>query len=1113
MAEEENGKKLSGEETIAEFEQLTRDAAAVQRALLRRILSDNAAAEYLLELGLDGRTDPDSFRAVVPLATHENLEPYIARIAGGDASPVLTGKPVASISLSSGTTQGKRKYLPFNHDLFMMAMRVYQTSFAFRNSDLYITYNTCMQGVPRGGRQQIAAVHLRQQPVHDKRRADGHHGHHQPVPHRGIQAHDARHPVAVLQPRRGGLRPGLQRVADEVARKCAGLRDSSWYGLIAALWPNAKYVHSIVTGSMEHYVKKLRHYAGGLPLVAMDYGASEGMVAANTDPGLPPESATFTVHPGVAYFEFIPLNKVSSDYGTGAEAEPIGLTDVTVGQDYEVIMTTVAGLYRYRLGDVVKVTGFYNSTPKLKFVCRRNLMLSINIDKNSEQDLQLAVGRAAKILAAEKNLEVIDYTSHADVSSNPGHYIVFWELNGDDACDDDVLQRCCDELDRGFVDPGYVGSRKARAIGPLELQVLEKGTFRKVLRYYHSRGAPVNQFKLPRCVASSNSSVLQILSSNAVKVFFSTAMPEKAGKFNGEEVIAEFERLTRDAAAVQRETLRRILVENADVEYLQGLGLNGRTDPDSFRACVPLATHADLEPYIARIADGDTSAVLTSKPVTSISLSSGTTQGKRKYLLFNDELFKLTIHAYRTSFAYRNRAFPVDDGMALEFIYGSMPFTTKGGLTATTGTTNLYRHQDYEPRTRDIKPRCCSPDEVIFAGDFGEALYCHLLCGLLSAGEVRTVFAMFAHNLVLAFQTLERVWEELCDDIRRGAPSPARVTALAARNAVSALMPAPNAALADEVARKCAGLVGRSWRGVIPALWPNARYVHSIMTGSMEHYVRRIRHYAGGLPLVAMDYGASEGMVAPNVEPTVPPEHATFTVLPDVAYFEFVPLKMASDGGGGDGCYDEAEPVGLTDVTVGEHYEVVMTTFAGLYRYRLGDVVKVAGFYNATPKLKFVSRGKNLTLSINVDMNTERDVQLAVDGAAAKVLAAEKLEVVDYTSHADVSSNPGHYVVFWELSAEAYDDDDDVLQRCCDELDRGFMEAGYVSSRRTRGIGPLELRVLRRGAFQEVMRHYISLGAPVNQFKLPRCVARNNSGVLQILSGNTVKVFFSAAYD
>jgi hypothetical protein len=103
------------------------------------------------------------------------------------------------------------------------------------------------------------------------------------------------------------------------------------------------------------------------------------------------------------------------------------------------------------------------------------------------------------------------------------------------------------------------------------------------------------------------------------------AMPEKeaqAAAFCGEAVIAEFESLTRDAAAVQRDTLRRILADNACAEYLRCRGLAGRTDAASFRACVPLATHADIEPYIARIADGDTSPVLTAKPITSISLRS-----------------------------------------------------------------------------------------------------------------------------------------------------------------------------------------------------------------------------------------------------------------------------------------------------------------------------------------------------------------------------------------------------------------------------------------------------------------------------------------------------------
>jgi jasmonic acid-amino synthetase len=99
-------------------------------------------------------------------------------------------------------------------------------------------------------------------------------------------------------------------------------------------------------------------------------------------------------------------------------------------------------------------------------------------------------------------------------------------------------------------------------------------------------------------------------------------MLEKMEEFNQEKVIEEFEATTKDAERVQTETLKKILEENGSAEYLQNLGLNGRTDPESFKNCVPLVTHKELEQYIQRIADGDSSPILTGKPITTISLRS-----------------------------------------------------------------------------------------------------------------------------------------------------------------------------------------------------------------------------------------------------------------------------------------------------------------------------------------------------------------------------------------------------------------------------------------------------------------------------------------------------------
>ncbi|XP_058068224.1 jasmonoyl--L-amino acid synthetase JAR4-like [Magnolia sinica] len=579
--------------------------------------------------------------------------------------------------------------------------------------------------------------------------------------------------------------------------------------------------------------------------------------------------------------------------------------------------------------------------------------------------------------------------------------------------------------------------------------------------------------------------------------------------FTHQSVIDEFEATTKDTGKVQIETLRKILEKNSETEYLQKLGLNGRTDLESFKACVPLATHKDFDPYIQRIADGDLSPVLTEKPIKSMSISSGTSQGKPKFLPFNEEYLISTMRMFRISFAFRNREFPIRVGKALQFIYGSKQFKTKGGLTAASASTNLYLTSQYKITMKDIHSQSCSPDEVIFSPDFHQSLYCHLLCGLIYSQEVQIVSSAFAFSLIHAFRTFEQVWEELCCDIRDGILSN-RITVPSIRTALSKILK-PNPELADSIYKKCSGL--SNWYGVIPELWPNAKYVYGIMTGSMEPYLMKLRHYAGRLPLVSAGYGSSEGWIGANIKPWLPPELVTFTVVPDIGYFEFIPIREKVEDHELEKTasilnYIESEPIGLTEVKVGEEYEIVLTNFSGLYRYRLGDVVKVTGFHNSAPELHFTCR-RSVLLTINIDKTTENDLQLAVE-AATKLLAEEKVEVIDYTSNVDSSTDPSHYVIFWELSGNV---SEGVLNECCCCLDQSFVDAGYILSRKVCGIGALELRVVQKGTFHKILDHYLKLGAAASQFKTPRCIGALNSAVLQILCDNVVESYFSTAFD
>lgn len=94
-----------------------------------------------------------------------------------------------------------------------------------------------------------------------------------------------------------------------------------------------------------------------------------------------------------------------------------------------------------------------------------------------------------------------------------------------------------------------------------------------------------------------------------------------------DDVIAWFEHASEKACKVQSQTLRRILELNSGVEYLKKwLGtvdveaIDDYTLETLYTSLVPIVSHADLDPYIQRIADGETSPLLTQEPITVLSL-------------------------------------------------------------------------------------------------------------------------------------------------------------------------------------------------------------------------------------------------------------------------------------------------------------------------------------------------------------------------------------------------------------------------------------------------------------------------------------------------------------
>ncbi|CAN6330433.1 unnamed protein product [Urochloa humidicola] len=279
---------------------------------------------------------------------------------------------------------------------------------------------------------------------------------------------------------------------------------------------------------MAQYVPTLNYYSGGLPIISMMYASSECTIGINLQPMCDPAEVSYTIMPNTAYLEFLPVD-AAAEHATPSQL--VELANVEVGCEYELVVTTYAGLCRYRIGDILRVTGFHNAAPQVRFVRRSNVVLSIESDKTDEADLQRAVERAAALLQRHGGVNVLDYTSRTCTETIPGHYIIYWELlavkDGNESVDDgDVLERCCLEMEEAM-NAVYRQSRVADgSIGPLEIRVVQPGTFEELTDYAVARGASMGQYKVPRCITAPPD--IELLDSHVISSHFSPALPHWA---------------------------------------------------------------------------------------------------------------------------------------------------------------------------------------------------------------------------------------------------------------------------------------------------------------------------------------------------------------------------------------------------------------------------------------------------------------------------------------------------------------------------------------------------------------------------------------------------------
>jgi len=511
------------------------------------------------------------------------------------------------------------------------------------------------------------------------------------------------------------------------------------------------------------------------------------------------------------------------------------------------------------------------------------------------------------------------------------------------------------------------------------------------------------------------------------------------------------------AGEVNRDLLLRILRRQEDTEFGRRHDFRSLRSVQDFQRALPVSTYDDIRADIERMARGEAN-VLTRDPVVAFGLSSGTT-GNQKLIPFTTYANRRSVNLSLIMRGAVYEAIPASrrGGRGILLMSGVMAGKTEGGFP-TGAATALVVNDMLKGRLKFWN----SPDEVFLIRKQTDAHYLHLLFGLAHPG-LTTLNAPFASGLLDFFQLLEARWPALVDDLGRGT--------LSADVTLAPELDAPiRARLRAHPAR--ARALGREFEkgfsGIARRIWPALSHASAITGGSFHLYADKLTGYLGDLPLISSFYGATEAMMGVNLGTDKP----VYAMLPTSAFWEFIPADEL----------DAERPSTrlLDEVTRGERYEIVLTTFTGLYRYRLGDVIEVVDHHGRTPVVEFVHRRGSL-----LNIAGEKTSEQAARHALTEALSRAGMELVDFSTMEDLGATPKRYVFFVELDARGQPVD---VPQLAEWLEEALRRANpFYATLRAR-FGPIALYPVQPGTFRALRELLISRGASPSQVKIPRVV-------------------------
>jgi hypothetical protein len=441
-----------------------------------------------------------------------------------------------------------------------------------------------------------------------------------------------------------------------------------------------------------------------------------------------------------------------------------------------------------------------------------------------------------------------------------------------------------------------------------------------------------------------------------------------------------------------REIQRRVLLENlqrhAASDFGRDHGFSTITSTAEFRARVPIRDYDDLYPYIARVIDGDTSALFApGTRVLMFTMTSGTT-GVPKRLPITEQMFR----DYRLGWLIWGGG-----------VFGDYPHLFRYKTLQLTSDWQQSRTPHGAPCGQISGLAATSRPKVgqlLFLPPVGtDQIHDHaakhytVLRFALATERVGMIITANPSTLIEIARRAERQSAALVRDIFDGTLScdvPAHVRQALSRR-IGRRRP--------KRARELEQLITRHGSLLPKHAWPKLSHLGVWTGGALGVFLPRLEEWYGSTVIRDHGLSASEGRM------TIPVADGTAAGLLDFchSYFEFMPV----------GERGSQSPIVLEahELELGRDYFILLTTSGGLYRYDIQDVVRCVGFEGQSPMLEFLNKGKN-TSNLTGEKLSEFHVVRAVEESFRKLSIPNECFTL-----APVLENQPRYVLLLEPGA------------------------------------------------------------------------------------------------